>query len=60
MKNQYIGGYCIKRGAWTVCRFKRGEGGGLRGVDTPMYTMEVEVGTLLLSNDENMLLLKMY
>ena len=26
MKNQYIGGNCLKRGTWTVCRFK---GGGL-------------------------------
>ena len=25
MKNQYIGGGCLKRsGAWTVCRFKGG------------------------------------
>ena len=51
-KNQYIGG-CLKRGAWTVCRFKgEGEGEGawqerrvgfflreIRGVDTPMDTM---------------------
>ena len=22
-KNQYIGGDCLKMGAWTVCRFKR-------------------------------------
>ena len=21
-KNQYRGGDCLKRGAWTVCRFK--------------------------------------
>ena len=27
MKNQYIGGGCLKRsGAWTVCRFKGGGG----------------------------------
>ena len=30
MKNQYIGGGgwgdCLKRGAWTVCRFKGGLG----------------------------------
>ena len=25
-RNQYRGGNCLKRGAWTVCRFK---GGGL-------------------------------
>ena len=24
MKNQYRGGNCLKRGAWTVCRFKGG------------------------------------
>ena len=23
-KKQYIGGTCLKKGAWTVCRFKRG------------------------------------
>ena len=23
-KKQYVGGNCLKRGAWTVCRFKRG------------------------------------
>ena len=32
-KNQYRGGDCLKRGAWTVCRFKGGfgkkEGGGV-------------------------------
>ena len=22
MKNQYIGGNCLKRECWTVCRFK--------------------------------------
>ena len=26
MKNQYRGGDCLKRGAWTVCRFKEGLG----------------------------------
>ena len=39
-------GDCLKRGTWTVCRFK---GGGLgkkegrmflKGVDTPMQTMD--------------------
>ena len=33
MKNQYRGGDCLKREAWTVCRFKGGlgkkEGGGV-------------------------------
>ena len=24
MKNQYIGGHCLKRGTWTVFRFKGG------------------------------------
>ena len=41
-------GDCLKRGAWTVCRFKGGGGGlarkrgvvFLRGVDTPMHTMD--------------------
>ena len=23
-KKNYIGGTCLKKGAWTVCRFKRG------------------------------------
>ena len=45
-KKQYRGGDCLKRGAWTVCRFK---GGGLlkiewsgdyeREADIPMHTM---------------------
>ena len=26
MKNQYRGGDCLKKGAWTVCKFKRGFG----------------------------------
>ena len=26
MKNQYIRGHCLKRGVWTVYRFKRGLG----------------------------------
>ena len=39
------GGGWLKRGAWIVCRFKRGlgkkEGGVFEGggVDTPMHTM---------------------
>ena len=42
------GGYCLKRGDWTVCWFKRGlgnkEGDGVSGgegggVETPMYTI---------------------
>ena len=37
---------CLKRGAWTICRFKEGlgkkEGRGvfLKGADTPMHTMD--------------------
>ena len=43
-KNQYIEGNCLKRGAWTVCRFKWGLAkksrvGFLRGVDIPMQIM---------------------
>ena len=45
IKKQYIGGNCLKRRAWTVCKFK---GGLLKkrgvmflkgGVDTPIHTM---------------------
>ena len=46
-KYQYVGENCLKRGAWIVCRFRRGldknekggnfEGGG--GTDIPMHTM---------------------
>ena len=37
-------GDCMKRGTWTVCRFrdslgKKEEGGVFEGVDTPMHTM---------------------
>ena len=44
IKNQYIEGNCLKRGASTVCRFKEGLGKKegvvlLRGVDAPMVTM---------------------
>ena len=49
-KKQCIGENCLKRGAWTVCRFKGGggregawqkRGGGVfEGVDTPMHTMD--------------------
>ena len=44
MKNQCIEGDCLKWGAWTVCRFKRGlskkeEAVFLGGRDTPMHTM---------------------
>ena len=44
MQNHYIGENCLKRGAWTVCRFKvlgKGEGDGIfeEGVDTQMHTM---------------------
>ena len=32
-KKQYVGGNCLKRGAWTVCRFK---GAGLaKGSNAP-------------------------
>ena len=30
-ENQYTGGGCLKRGAWSVCRFKKGGVGGRRG-----------------------------
>ena len=30
MKNQYRGDNCLKRGAWTVCRFQGGGGGALQ------------------------------
>ena len=45
MKNQDGGGNCLKRGAWTVFRFKgrlgkKEEGGVFEGgVDTLMHTM---------------------
>ena len=47
MKNQYIGGNCLKKGAWTVCRFKGGGGLGekegvvfvFEGGLTPVHTM---------------------
>ena len=44
MKNQYRGGDCLKRGAWTVCRFKGSLARKRRwcfgeGVDTPMHIM---------------------
>ena len=39
-------GDCLKRGAWTVCRFK-GEGGAWQerggGGDTPMHTMDGKI-----------------
>ena len=43
-KNQCKGGNCLKRWAWTVCKFKGGTwqergGGALMGVDTLMHTM---------------------
>ena len=45
MRNQYIGEDCLKRGAWTVRRFKEGVV-FLRGrVDTPMDTTSVGRGT---------------
>ena len=42
--HKYMGN-CLKRGAWTVCRFKRGLGKKkgvvfvCEGVDTPMHTI---------------------
>ena len=53
IKNWYRGGDCLKRGAWTVFRFK---GGALQeregwcfwgGVDTPMHTMHLVSGRLI-------------
>ena len=48
MENQYIergGGMDgLKRGPWTICRYKRGDILGVffgRGVNTPMYTMHI-------------------
>ena len=47
------GGLPKKRGAWTVCRFKRGctrnrgWGEGLIEVDTPMHTVILMLGMLL-------------
>ena len=53
-KNRCRGGRdCLKRGIWTVSRFKRGracqergggvfEGGGGEGVDTPMHTRSLK------------------
>ena len=54
-KNKYRGGGCLKRGAWTVCRFKEGglgkkEGVGVfkgGGVDFPMHTMTFPLGETL-------------
>ena len=47
-KKQYREGDCPKRGAWTICKFKRGLGKKegvvfLRGVDTPMHTMTTSI-----------------
>ena len=44
LKNQYTGGNCLKRMAWTVCKFKGAlsEKEGvlfLKGVDALMHTM---------------------
>ena len=38
-ENQYRGEDCLKRGAWTVCRFKGGLGKKEGGLDTPVHTM---------------------
>ena len=37
-KKQYIGGNCLKRGAWPVCSAKK-RWAFLRGGDTSMHTM---------------------
>ena len=46
-EKQYRGGNYLKRGAWTICRFKGGlarkKGAGI--VDTPMHTMMLSVFT---------------
>ena len=45
MKKQPIGGNCLKRGVWTVCRLKGGLGKKKSGgVDTPMHIMDVKIG----------------
>ena len=50
MKNQYIGGSCLKGGTSTVCKFKSGLGEKKEcvfeegGIDIPMHTMG-KVGT---------------
>ena len=53
-KNWYKEQDCLKRGAWTVCRFKGGglgkkdEGGVFEGgVDTPMHSMSLVKATLI-------------
>ena len=46
MKNQYREEDCLKRGAWTVFRFKgvlARKRGVVRGVDTLMHTMYISV-----------------
>ena len=57
MKNQYIGGDCLKRGAWTVCRFKRGlarkqkgRGGIFEGELIPLYTLCYKISPNCLSS----------
>ena len=37
-KKQYIGGNCLKRGAWAVCRFKGGGGQGVLGGKSTIHT----------------------
>ena len=32
-KKQYVGGNCLKRETWIVCRFRQGELGKKEGVD---------------------------
>ena len=49
MKNQYIGGELPKKGAWAVCRFKRGLGKkrGEEGGFKPQCTLWVRGAFLL-------------
>ena len=48
-KNQYIGGDCLKRGAWTVCRLKDGEREGLGN----MHTMIILVCPIYDDDDDD-------
>ena len=52
-KNQYIGGNCLKRQAWTVCRFKGGRTWKKRreGV-IPQCTVSVPCGTDSVDTEE--------
>ena len=62
MKSQYTGGNCLKKGAWTVCRFKGWLGKKERevffgGVDIPKHTMSknlITFNSVLKLNLENL------